>query len=463
MMRPVRNRISYANVMSTLALFVALGGVSYAAVQLPAGAVGPSELRKAAVESRHIRDGSVRLRDIDHRELCLALTSPGKSVRACQRAIEQMARTRRHPASDDGTGIHDTTRLGGSQGAPGIKGDPGAVGPGGPAGQQGIEGPIGPQGEAGATGPQGRVGLKGETGATGLDGPAGPDGPKGETGADGPAGPSGADGAVGADGPVGPIGPQGPPASPNVQAESAGMERSNAATYAFGGAIRAAIGQQPTLAATPDAGAGIVEVFSGNGERSAQLTHYAYGSAFITKGASSHLFEMFLGDRPSDVNPPELSVRHNGSHLGARIQARDSSDVTGLALDMTDRNRPRLMISDDAGLIPGAALAVENREPDGSVVLATRDPDGGVADRVIVHADGRVSIPGQALIGASPLTPVRFHGTSASGTQGQDPGQLGAVTQADVADQVRLARLLNETRSAVNSLRTSLLAHGLIG
>ena len=42
-------RLSYANVVSTLALFIALGGASYAAVELPAGSVGQRQLRPGAV------------------------------------------------------------------------------------------------------------------------------------------------------------------------------------------------------------------------------------------------------------------------------------------------------------------------------------------------------------------------------------------------------------------------------
>ena len=37
--RRLREKLSYANVVATLALFVALGGASYAAVTLPAGSV----------------------------------------------------------------------------------------------------------------------------------------------------------------------------------------------------------------------------------------------------------------------------------------------------------------------------------------------------------------------------------------------------------------------------------------
>jgi hypothetical protein len=46
---PLRARLSYANVVATLALFVALGGASYAGVTLPANSVGPRQLQRGAV------------------------------------------------------------------------------------------------------------------------------------------------------------------------------------------------------------------------------------------------------------------------------------------------------------------------------------------------------------------------------------------------------------------------------
>ncbi len=39
-MRRIRSKITYANVVATLALFIALGGVSYAAVKIPTNSVG---------------------------------------------------------------------------------------------------------------------------------------------------------------------------------------------------------------------------------------------------------------------------------------------------------------------------------------------------------------------------------------------------------------------------------------
>jgi hypothetical protein len=51
-MRIPRPSLSYANVTATLALFVALGGVSWAAIELPARSVGSAQLRDGAVNQR---------------------------------------------------------------------------------------------------------------------------------------------------------------------------------------------------------------------------------------------------------------------------------------------------------------------------------------------------------------------------------------------------------------------------
>lgn len=45
----MRERLTYANVVATLALFVALGGGAYAAIKLPANSVGTKQLRSRAV------------------------------------------------------------------------------------------------------------------------------------------------------------------------------------------------------------------------------------------------------------------------------------------------------------------------------------------------------------------------------------------------------------------------------
>jgi hypothetical protein len=40
----IRSRLTYANVLATVALFIALGGASYAAVALPTNSVGTRQL-----------------------------------------------------------------------------------------------------------------------------------------------------------------------------------------------------------------------------------------------------------------------------------------------------------------------------------------------------------------------------------------------------------------------------------
>ena len=47
------------NAIALLALFVALGGTSYAALSLPAGSVGTKQLRNGAVTSRKFAKGAV--------------------------------------------------------------------------------------------------------------------------------------------------------------------------------------------------------------------------------------------------------------------------------------------------------------------------------------------------------------------------------------------------------------------
>lgn len=92
-MSHTKGKITYANVMSTLAVFIALGGVSFAAVKLPASSVG----------TRQLRDGSVTLAKLS-------------------------------PSAVKG--------LRGKQGPPGPPGPAGVAGQQGPAGVAGLNGPA---------------------------------------------------------------------------------------------------------------------------------------------------------------------------------------------------------------------------------------------------------------------------------------------------------------------------------
>jgi hypothetical protein len=64
MIRRLTSRLTYANVTSTLALFVALGGSSYGALNLPRNSVGSKQIRTAAVGSRQIKDSSLEVKDL---------------------------------------------------------------------------------------------------------------------------------------------------------------------------------------------------------------------------------------------------------------------------------------------------------------------------------------------------------------------------------------------------------------
>lgn len=52
-------RPTYANVMATIAVFIALGGASYAATRLPKTSVGAKQLKNNAVTSAKIKNGAV--------------------------------------------------------------------------------------------------------------------------------------------------------------------------------------------------------------------------------------------------------------------------------------------------------------------------------------------------------------------------------------------------------------------
>lgn len=127
--RAVVARLTYANVMSTLAMVLVLtGGTAYAAVKLSANSVGTKQLRNGAVTAKKLAKG---------------VRGPG-------------------PAGRDG--------------AQGTAGAPGATGPAGATGPKGDTGATGPAGPAGAIGPAGRDGntILNGTGApaasTGRDG-----------------------------------------------------------------------------------------------------------------------------------------------------------------------------------------------------------------------------------------------------------------------------------------------------
>lgn len=140
----IASRLTFSNVVAVIALFIALGGASYAAVNLPKNSVGTKQIKKNAVNSKKVKNRSLLAMDFKRGQL------PG-----------------------------------------------GAVGPTGPAGSAGSAGQTGSAGPAGQDGATGEDGATGTEGATGLQGPFGPQGPTGFTGVAGETGPTGDTGAAG--------------------------------------------------------------------------------------------------------------------------------------------------------------------------------------------------------------------------------------------------------------------------
>ncbi len=73
-MRPqslFRRRPTASMVVSLVALFVALGGVGYAAVSIPANSVGTNQLRNGAVSNAKIRNNAVNYKKIAQRTIGL--------------------------------------------------------------------------------------------------------------------------------------------------------------------------------------------------------------------------------------------------------------------------------------------------------------------------------------------------------------------------------------------------------
>lgn len=69
-------RLTYANVVSTLAVFLLLGGTSYAAATLAANSVGNKQLKDNAVTSSEVKDSSLRAKDFAGGQLPAGVREP---------------------------------------------------------------------------------------------------------------------------------------------------------------------------------------------------------------------------------------------------------------------------------------------------------------------------------------------------------------------------------------------------
>lgn len=92
----IKPGLTYANVMATIAVFLALGGGAYAATQLPKNSVGPRQIKKNAVSASKIKSKAVNSSKVKDHSL-----------------LSQDFKTGQLPT--------------GAQGIPGAKGDTGAA------------------------------------------------------------------------------------------------------------------------------------------------------------------------------------------------------------------------------------------------------------------------------------------------------------------------------------------------
>ncbi|MEZ5078686.1 MAG: hypothetical protein R2725_14730 [Solirubrobacterales bacterium] len=137
--------------MATVAVFIALGGVSYAAVKIPADSVGHRELKRHAV-----KNSNIKLETIGAGKLAKNSIAWDRIRR--EAVTGEKVRDGSLYAKDFAPGQLST----GTQGPAGPKGADGVAGPAGPEGPEGPEGeegPEGPEGEEGPEGPQGESGI----------------------------------------------------------------------------------------------------------------------------------------------------------------------------------------------------------------------------------------------------------------------------------------------------------------
>src|SRR4051812_4326797 len=76
MLAQLRSEMSFANVTSVLALFIALGGTGYAAVTLPRNSVGSAQIKSHAVSSSDLKSNAVTSRAIKSHSVGLSDISP---------------------------------------------------------------------------------------------------------------------------------------------------------------------------------------------------------------------------------------------------------------------------------------------------------------------------------------------------------------------------------------------------
>jgi hypothetical protein len=111
-MKTLRTRLTFANVTSCLALFIALGGASYAATQLPKDSVGAKQLMKNAVTTAKVKKEAITAAKVKKGTLT------GKQINLAKLGTVPSAT---HAASADSIPQAEATHIVGAPGQPGFE------------------------------------------------------------------------------------------------------------------------------------------------------------------------------------------------------------------------------------------------------------------------------------------------------------------------------------------------------
>jgi hypothetical protein len=76
MLHGLRSRLTFANTLSLIAVFIALGGTGYAVGNLPRNSVGSTQIKKNAVSSSKVKNGSLLATDFKAGQLPAGATGP---------------------------------------------------------------------------------------------------------------------------------------------------------------------------------------------------------------------------------------------------------------------------------------------------------------------------------------------------------------------------------------------------
>jgi hypothetical protein len=99
-MKLLLGKLTYANVMATVAVFIALGGASYAAVSLPKNSVGANQIKDRAIGTSKLKGGAV--------------TAPNIAKEAVTGSKLKLSTLGTVPSAEHATSADNTQSLGGA-------------------------------------------------------------------------------------------------------------------------------------------------------------------------------------------------------------------------------------------------------------------------------------------------------------------------------------------------------------